>query len=87
MQSFDIEEAHSLIMQIDFPLYPWALFGSNALVNFIISPVQKSKVGSLFSFWKIRFFDRELLLTIVLHCLLKKSLNKFDFAEKSVTSR
>ena len=87
MQSFDIEEEHSLIMEIDFSLCPWALFGSNALVNFIIAPVQKSKVGSLFSFWKIRFVDRELFLTIVLHCLLKKLLNKFDFAEKSVTSR
>ena len=62
-----------------------ALIGSNVLLNFIILPVLKSKVESLFSVSKIRFVGRELVLTIVLYCLLKKSLNKFAFAKKSVT--
>ena len=62
-----------------------ALIGSNVLLNFIILPVRKSKVESLFSVSKIRFVGRELVLTIVLYCLLKKSLNKFAFAKKSVT--
>ena len=48
-------------------------------------PVLKSKVESLFSVSKIRFVGRELVLTTVLYCLLKKSLNKFAFAKKSVT--
>ena len=59
--------------------------GSNVLLNFIMLPVLKSKVESLFSVSKIRFVGRELVLTTVLYCLLKKSLNKFAFAKKSVT--
>ena len=58
-----------------------------ALINFKILPVLKSKVESLFSISKATFVGRELLLTIVLHCLLKKSLSKFAFAKTSVTSR
>ena len=62
-----------------------AFIGSNVLLNFIMLPVLKSKVESLFSVSKIRFVRRELVLTTVLYCLLKKSLNKFAFAKKSVT--
>lgn len=62
-----------------------AFIGSNVLLNFIMLPVLKSKVESLFSVSKIRFVGRELVLTTVLYCLLKKSLNKFAFAKKSVT--
>ena len=61
--------------------------GPNVLINFIISPVLRSKVGSLFSVSKVTFVGRELLLTIRLHCLLKKSLNKITFPKKLVTSR
>ena len=44
-------------------------------------------VESLFSVSKVGFVEREQLWTIVLHCLLKKSLNKFPFSNKSVTIR
>ena len=53
------------------------LFRSNAFINFIISPKLKPKVESLFSVSKVIFIVRELLLTTVQHCLLKKTLNKF----------
>ena len=53
-------------------------------MNFKISSVLESKVESLFSVSNVRFVGRELLLTIVLHCLLKKSLNKLAFAKKQV---
>ena len=52
------------------------LFRSNAFINFI-SPKLKPKVESLFSISKVIFIVRELLLTTVQHCLLKKTLNKF----------
>ena len=71
-------------MWIDIPWCPWVLFASNALMNFKISSVLESKVESLFSVSNVRFVGRELLLTIVLHCLLKKSLNKLVFAKKQV---
>ena len=60
---------------------------SNASIIIIILPVLKSKEESLISVSKVRFVGRELLLTIVLHCLLKKSLNKFAFVKKSVANR
>ena len=53
------------------------LFRSNAFINFIISPKLKPKGESLFSISKVIFIVRELLLTTVQHCLLKKTLNKF----------
>ena len=53
------------------------LFRSNAFINFIISHKLKPKVESLFSISKVIFIVRELLLTTVQHCLLKKTLNKF----------
>ena len=53
------------------------LFRSNAFINFIISPKLKPEVESLFSVSKVIFIVRELLLTTVQHCLLKKTLNKF----------
>ena len=63
------------------------MFGSNALINFMLSHVLKSKVEILFSISKVRFVGRGLLLTILMHCLPKKSLNKLVFAKKSVASQ
>ena len=78
---------HTLIMRIDILSCPRTLFQSDALIDFLVSPLPKSKVKSLFSVSKLRFVERELFWTIVLHCLLKKLLSRFGFSKKSVTSR
>ena len=56
------------------------------LNDLTISPEQISKVGKLSSVSKLIFAGVELLLSIVAHCLLKQSLNKFAFTKKSETS-
>ena len=82
-----ILKIHTLIMRIDILSCPRTLFQSDALIDFLVSPLPKSKVKSLFSVSKVRFVERELFWTNVLHCLLKKLLSRFGFSKKSVTSR
>ena len=83
---FKIKEAHIFIIRIDILACPWALLGSNDLTIVAILPKQISKVDHFFSVIKLVFAGIALLLSIVVHCLLKQSLNKFAFAKKSETS-
>ena len=71
VSGFEIKEAQIFIIQIDISSCPWALLGSNDLIIFTISPNQISKVKNIFSVSKLIFAGMELLLSIVVHCLLK----------------
>ena len=68
---FEAEEAYIFMIRIDISSYTRALLRSNDLMIFKTSPEQISKVNNLSSVSKLIFRGVELLLSIIVHCLLK----------------
>ena len=85
-RGFEISVAHNFNMRIEIPSQPWALFGSNERINLIIVLVSLLMSASLLIVSMVWLLGKELSFVIGLHCFLKKSLNRFALAKKSVTN-
>ena len=81
---FEIEEARIFIVRIDISSCPWALFGSNDLIIFTISPEQIWKVDNLSSVTKLVFAG---IAVVYRHTLLTKVIiTQIAFTKKSETN-
>ena len=85
-KSFDIEERHNFNVSMEIPSCSWALFESKDQMFMLISSFQISKGEILDVVLKSTWQVRVLSLSMVLHCRLKLSLNRFAFINKLFTS-